>query len=61
MSQFNYITTQTIEGDNNLGKILYDDSLIVKINETFRLLNQLSKMILYQLQQDGVKVDANIW
>ena len=61
VSQFNYITTQTIEGDNNLGKILYDDSLIVKINETFRLLNQLSKMILYQLQQDGVKVDANIW
>ena len=61
VSQFNYITTQTIEGDNNLGKILYDDSLIVKINETFRLINQLSKMILYQLQQDGVKVDANIW
>ena len=61
VSQFNYITTQTIEGDNNLGKILYDDSLIVKINETLRLLNQLSKMILYQLQQDGVKVDANIW
>ena len=61
VSQFNYITTQTIEGDNNLGKILYDDSLVVKINETFKLLNQLSKMILYQLQQDGVKVDANIW
>ncbi len=61
VSQFNYITAQTIEGDNNLGKILYDDSLVVKITETFKLLNQISKMILYQLQQDGVKVDANIW
>jgi phospholipid/cholesterol/gamma-HCH transport system substrate-binding protein len=61
VNQFNYITTQTIEGDNNLGKVLYDDSLFVKITETFNLLNQISKMILYQLQQDGVKVDANIW
>jgi ABC-type transporter Mla subunit MlaD len=61
VSQFNFLTTQTIEGDNNLGKILYDDSLVVKINETFRLLNRLSKMILYQLQQDGIMIDANIW
>jgi len=61
INQFNYITTQTIEGDNNLGKILYNDSLFVKITETFNLLNQISKIILYQLQQDGVKVDANIW
>ena len=61
VSQINYLTNQTIEGDNNLGKILYDDSLVVKITESFKLLNQISKMILYQLQQDGVKVDANIW
>jgi hypothetical protein len=61
VNQFNSITTQTIEGDNNLGKVLYDDSLFVKVTETFKLLNQISKIILYQLQQDGVKVDANIW
>jgi len=61
VDQFNYLTAQTIEGDNNLGKILYDDSLVVNITEAFKLLNQLSKMILNQLQQDGVKVDANIW
>jgi len=61
VNQFNYITTQTIKGDNNIGKILYDDSLVVKLTETFKLLNQISKLILYQLQQDGVKVDANIW
>ena len=61
VNQFNYITTQTIEGDNNLGKVFYDDSLFVKITETFNLLNQISKVILYQLEQGGVKVDANIW
>ncbi len=61
VNQFNYITAQTIEGDNNLGKILYDDSLVVKITETFKLLNQISKMILYQLHQDGILIDANIW
>jgi len=61
VNQFNYLTFQTMEGDNNLGKILYDDSLVVKITGTFKLLNKLSKIILYQLQQDGVKIDANIW
>ena len=61
VNQFNYITTQTIEGDNNFGKVLYNDSLFVKITETFNLLNHISKIILYQLQQDGLKVDANIW
>lgn len=61
VNQLNFITTETIEGDNNLGKVLYDDSLFVKITETFKLLNNISKIILYQLQQDGVKVDANIW
>ena len=61
VSQFNYITTQTIEGDNNLGKILYDDSLVVNITLTLELLNKISKVILYQLEQGGVKVDANIW
>jgi phospholipid/cholesterol/gamma-HCH transport system substrate-binding protein len=61
VNQFNYITTQTIEEENNLGKVLYDDSLFVKITETFNLLNQISKMILYQLQRNGLKVDANIW
>jgi phospholipid/cholesterol/gamma-HCH transport system substrate-binding protein len=61
VGQINYLTAQTIEGDNNLGKILYDDSLVVKLTDTFKLLNRLSKMIIYQLQQDGVKIDANIW
>jgi len=61
VSQFNYLTAQTIEGDNNISKLLYDDSLVVKITNTFKLLNQISNIILHQLQQDGVKVDANIW
>jgi phospholipid/cholesterol/gamma-HCH transport system substrate-binding protein len=61
VSQFNYITTQTRAGDNNLGKVLYNDSLFVKLSETFNLLYQISKILLYQLQQDGVKVDAYIW
>jgi len=43
VSQFNYITNQTIAGDNNLGKVLYNDSLFVKINETLNLLNQTTK------------------
>ena len=47
--------------NNNLGKILYDDSLLVNITESLQALNKLSKLVLFQLQTDGVKVDANIW
>ena len=61
ITKFNFLVAQTAEGNNNLGKILYDDSLMVNIRESVQALNKLSKLILYQLQTDGFKVDANIW
>jgi phospholipid/cholesterol/gamma-HCH transport system substrate-binding protein len=61
VNKFNYLTSETMEGKNNLGKIIYDDSLMINITETLDKLNQLTKIILFQMQADGVKVDANIW
>ena len=61
ITKFNFVTSQTLEGNNNLGKILYDDSLLVNLTESLQSLNKLSKLVLFQLQTDGVKVDANIW
>jgi phospholipid/cholesterol/gamma-HCH transport system substrate-binding protein len=61
INKFNFLASQTIEGNNNLGKILYDDSLLVNLTESLQALNKLSKIILHQLQTEGFKVDANIW
>jgi len=61
ITKFNFLATQTVEGNNNLGKILYDDSLMMNITESLQALNKLSKLVLLQLQTDGFKVDANIW
>jgi phospholipid/cholesterol/gamma-HCH transport system substrate-binding protein len=61
VNKLNYLATQTLDGENNIGKILYDDSLVVKLSETFDMLKKLSRIVLYQLKQDGVKIDANIW
>lgn len=61
INKFNFLASQTIEGNNNLGKILYDDSLLVNITESLQTLNKLTKLVLFQLQTDGFQVDANIW
>ncbi|GMR25411.1 MAG: hypothetical protein BMS9Abin39_0707 [Ignavibacteria bacterium] len=61
VSRFNFLAAETLEGNNNLGKILYDDSLMINMQETLNILNKLSKLVLYQIQTDGFKVDANIW
>ena len=61
ITKFNFLASQTAEGNNNLGKLLYDDSLFVNLAETLQALNKLSKLVLFQLQTDGFKVDANIW
>ena len=61
VSRFNFLAAETMEGNNNLGRILYDDSLMINMQETIKILIKLSKLVLYQIQTDGFKVDANIW
>jgi ABC-type transporter Mla subunit MlaD len=61
ITKFNLLASQTAEGNNNLGKILYDDSLMVNLTESLQTLNNLSKLLLLQLQTGGIKIDANIW
>ena len=61
MDQFNYFASETKQGKNNLGKFLYDDSLMVSITESMTRLKEISKLILNQLNNDGIKVDASIW
>ncbi|MCW9065001.1 MAG: MlaD family protein [Ignavibacteriaceae bacterium] len=61
ITALNYLTQETAMGGNNLGKILYDDSLYYNLTGSIELLKTLSTVILEQLQTDGFKVDASIF
>lgn len=61
VSKLNFLADETLNGDNNIGKILYDDSLFISLNKTIEQTKNLTRIILEQLQADGVKVDASIF
>ena len=61
LTTLNNLTQETITGGNNLGKILYDDSLYNNLIESIQSIKELTKVMLYQLEADGIKVDANIF
>jgi phospholipid/cholesterol/gamma-HCH transport system substrate-binding protein len=61
ITALNFLTKQTIIGENNLGKILYNDSLYNNIVESMQSIKQLTKILNHQLEADGIKVDASIF
>ncbi len=48
-------------GENNLGKILYNDSLYNNLIQSMESINELTKLLKFQLETDGIKVDAYIF
>ncbi|MBV6421745.1 MAG: hypothetical protein DAHOPDDO_03026 [Ignavibacteriaceae bacterium] len=61
LTSLNYLTNETASGKNNLGKILYNDSLYYNLTQSMEMLKKMSNLILEQLQTDGLKVDAYIF
>lgn len=61
ITSLNFLAQQTATGGNNLGKILYDDSLYYDLTNSIKTLKELSTIILEQLNSDGFKVDASIF
>ena len=61
VTKLNYLADETISGDNNIGKLLYDDSLFISLTKTLEQTQVLTKIILEQLKEDGVKIDATIF
>lgn len=55
------LITETKSSNNNLGKILYNDSLLVDLKNMLDQTNSLMKIVLEQLKGDGLNVDANIF
>ncbi len=60
LTKINVIATETTDKKNNLGKILYDKEFYDDLNSSLKQLNELTKLLIKQLQDEGVKVDAHI-
>ena len=61
VTKLNFLADETLSGNNNIGKLLYDDSLIISLTKTLEQTKELTKVMLDQLKEDGVKVDASIF
>lgn len=61
ITKLNKFTDEVRNKKNNLGKIIYDEKLYDNITQSLKQLNELTKIMIDQLQKDGLKVDASIF
>ncbi|MCE1190410.1 MAG: MlaD family protein [Ignavibacteria bacterium] len=60
LSRFDNMVTETREKKNNLGKMMYDDSLATDTKELLKQLNETIKTLNTQLNNEGVNVRAKL-
>lgn len=61
VSQLSAITKETKEKKNNIGKLMYDESIYNKLNTTLDQINELTKILLEQVKSKGINIHANIF
>lgn len=61
LAKMNKLADDTIEKENTLGKLLYDEKIMTDIRSAIDQLNKLTTLLVDQLQGKGIKVDANIF
>ena len=61
LSEVDGLIVQTKNKENNLGKILYDETLINELKSTLSQTQKLLKIFVEQLEGEGLNVDANIF
>lgn len=61
LSDLNYLTKETKNQQNNVGKFLYDENIINDLKQSLRQVNELTSILIEQLKNDGINVDANIF
>lgn len=61
LSDLNFLAKETKNQQNNVGKLLYDEELINDFKQTLKQVNELTLILIEQLKNDGVNVDANIF
>ncbi len=60
ITKLNDFTNDINSRKNNLGKIMYDDKLYDNLTQSIKQVNELTKILIEQLQNKGFKVDAKI-
>lgn len=61
ISNLNNFTNETMNQKNNVGKLLYDDNVINDLKQTLKQVNDLTSILIDQLKNDGVNVNAHIF
>jgi phospholipid/cholesterol/gamma-HCH transport system substrate-binding protein len=61
LSNLNNFTKETMNQQNNAGKLLYDENVINDLKQTLKQVNELTSILIEQLKNDGINVDANIF
>ena len=61
LSDLNSLTNETINKENNVGKLLYDENIINDLKQTLKQVNELTSILIDQLKNDGINVDANVF
>jgi phospholipid/cholesterol/gamma-HCH transport system substrate-binding protein len=59
--KLNKFTDEMGAKQNNLGKIIYDEKIYDDLRQSLKQLNELTKLMLQQLKEDGLKIDADIF
>ena len=61
LTDLNTLTSETINQQNNIGKLLYDKEIFKKLNTTLERIDELTSILIDQLKNEGINVDANIF
>jgi phospholipid/cholesterol/gamma-HCH transport system substrate-binding protein len=61
LSDLNDLTNETKNQQNNVGKLLYDETIIKDLKQTLNQIIELTSLLIDQLKNDGINVDANIF
>lgn len=61
LTNLNNLTNETLQQQNNAGKLLYDTNLVNDLKKTIQQVNVLTSLLIEQLKNDGINVDANIF
>jgi len=60
LSKLNTMADETTGRKNNLGKLMYDEQIIADLKTSLQQVKDLTKLLVEQLQGEGINVDANI-
>ncbi len=61
LTKANNFSDEIKNQQNALGKFMYDDEMVTDLKASIKRLSELTKIILQQISEDGVKVDVKIF